>query len=475
MTDEASAGHQPGSEPGPNARGGNRRAVLLTVLVYALVVVVAVLQQTAGSVATRPGPGPAPDAVSPPRPQFELVASIGTRMSLATNDRQLCSMVVSSLDGEARAPTDQLRLAMVAGELLGEPESLKRLNVVGAQPGLPADLVRDMETVRAIYAGTPEPQRVRELIGRHHWFGRLAATHGLSDTDPVRRSAAGSGWTIVGGLMVAIGVFGVAVVLLIIAVVRAAIGAMPRRYQSAARGESVGAETALVFIAGFIILKVATELIGRIWGAETAVTFTLAAQWSLIATLFWPVVRGVRAREALRLWGIQRAGVLREVGYGVLAYLTVLPLFVGGAVVSAVLLQAYEKVRTSMGGAEHGLPRNPVIDLFSGTGHVWMIVALGLLASLWAPLVEESIFRGALYRQLRTWWHWLPAGLATALAFGFMHGYAILLLGPVIGLGFGFALVREWRGSLIPSMTAHCIHNAVTITAVLLVSQLIGP
>jgi membrane protease YdiL (CAAX protease family) len=45
----------------------------------------------------------------------------------------------------------------------------------------------------------------------------------------------------------------------------------------------------------------------------------------------------------------------------------------------------------------------------------------------------------------------------------------------VIGLGFGFALVREWRGSLIPSMTAHCIHNAVTITAVLLVSQLIGP
>jgi membrane protease YdiL (CAAX protease family) len=49
-----------------------------------------------------------------------------------------------------------------------------------------------------------------------------------------------------------------------------------------------------------------------------------------------------------------------------------------------------------------------------------------------------------------------------------MHGYNILLLGPVICLGFVFALMREWRGSLIGSMTAHFLHNATALALVLL-------
>jgi len=87
---------------------------------------------------------------------------------------------------------------------------------------------------------------------------------------------------------------------------------------------------------------------------------------------------------------------------------------------------------------------------------------------------NEAVFRGALYRHLRSRWAWPLAAAVTALAFGFMHGYPVLLLGPVISLGFGFALLREWRGSIISSMTAHCIHNAGVLMILLTVLGLIG-
>jgi len=53
------------------------------------------------------------------------------------------------------------------------------------------------------------------------------------------------------------------------------------------------------------------------------------------------------------------------------------------------------------------------------------------------------------------------------LAFGLMHGYELFMLMPVISLGFGFAFLREWRGSLIAPMVAHFLHNATVLTFLL--------
>ena len=55
----------------------------------------------------------------------------------------------------------------------------------------------------------------------------------------------------------------------------------------------------------------------------------------------------------------------------------------------------------------------------------------------------------------------------TALAFGVAHGYEWLMLGPVIAIGFNFSLMREWRGSLVGPITAHCLHNATILLLVI--------
>src|SRR5690606_29996741 len=145
-----------------------------------------------------------------------------------------------------------------------------------------------------------------------------------------------------------------------------------------------------------------------------------------------------------------------------------------GILITLGLVFLEQVIRFVAGAGERAMPQNPVIDMVFGSSDPWKIVLFFLLASLWAPLVEEAVFRGALYRHLRSRWAWPLAAAVTALAFGFMHGYPVLLLGPVISLGFGFALLREWRGSIISSMTAHCIHNAGVLMILLTVLGLIG-
>src|SRR5205085_634862 len=89
-----------------------------------------------------------------------------------------------------------------------------------------------------------------------------------------------------------------------------------------------------------------------------------------------------------------------------------------GAVVSVTLMLLYQLLRLMMGLPEPAVPENPIIDILAGKTAPWLIILLMLLASLWAPLVEESVFRGALYRQLRSRWHWFPAALVSWMPTG---------------------------------------------------------
>jgi len=110
---------------------------------------------------------------------------------------------------------------------------------------------------------------------------------------------------------------------------------------------------------------------------------------------------------------------------------------------------------------------NAVLDVL-GTSSVWVIVGMVSLATIWAPIVEETLFRGGLYRHFRSRLGVFGAGLLTAVLFASLHSYGPLVLSPLVALGFTFAMIRQWRGSLIASMTAHCLHNATAMTLMLL-------
>jgi membrane protease YdiL (CAAX protease family) len=86
------------------------------------------------------------------------------------------------------------------------------------------------------------------------------------------------------------------------------------------------------------------------------------------------------------------------------------------------------------------------------------LAALGPVVILVAPLGEETVFRGFLYRGLRRRFTVWPAAMLSGALFGAIHVYPLLML-PLASVGVGLALIYERRQSLLASMTAHAVFN----------------
>lgn len=91
----------------------------------------------------------------------------------------------------------------------------------------------------------------------------------------------------------------------------------------------------------------------------------------------------------------------------------------------------------------------------------WPTAAAFLCVTAAAPLAEEIIFRGLLYRALRGVWSPWPAALLSALLFALSHGEPWALFG-LLALGLLYARLTEATGSLLPAVAAHAVHNALS-------------
>jgi membrane protease YdiL (CAAX protease family) len=98
------------------------------------------------------------------------------------------------------------------------------------------------------------------------------------------------------------------------------------------------------------------------------------------------------------------------------------------------------------------------------------------VASIAAPIIEETMFRGVLYRQLRqvtSRWGFVPSFLLSmvvvSFVFAVIHPQGLLAVPALMMIAFGLTLAREWRVSLLPGMVQHGIHNACIIGLVMFV------
>jgi membrane protease YdiL (CAAX protease family) len=99
-----------------------------------------------------------------------------------------------------------------------------------------------------------------------------------------------------------------------------------------------------------------------------------------------------------------------------------------------------------------------------------------LAAVVLAPIAEELLFRGLLHRALRTRLRLIPAALISSVLFAIVHVDVVLsqplaLVGLTL-VGVVLAVAYERTGSLLVPIVIHAVHNAVTITAVVITSRL---
>jgi len=106
--------------------------------------------------------------------------------------------------------------------------------------------------------------------------------------------------------------------------------------------------------------------------------------------------------------------------------------------------------------APHLLQEKGVFDLREGGGDtLFWVAAMCLLA---APLFEEYLFRGLVYRGLRRTWPPFGAALASAALFAVVHPSIALV--PVFCLGVFAAVSFERTRSLVTPMIVHALYNA---------------
>ena len=108
----------------------------------------------------------------------------------------------------------------------------------------------------------------------------------------------------------------------------------------------------------------------------------------------------------------------------------------------------------------------------------WGWIQVVFLASVVAPIMEETMFRGVLYRHMREatgrvgrWWSVILSALVVSFVFAALHPQGVLAIPLLMALAFGFTAAREWRGSLIPSMTVHALHNGVLMVMLILAAS----
>ncbi len=120
-------------------------------------------------------------------------------------------------------------------------------------------------------------------------------------------------------------------------------------------------------------------------------------------------------------------------------------------------------------GAE--LPESQeALELFSDLDSMSSQVAVAISVVVFAPLFEEILFRGFVYRNLRDIIQPVPAMLVTGLLFGLVH-LDLAFMFQLSALGAVLCFAYERSGSLLVPIAIHAIWNGAQLVSMLIVSE----
>jgi membrane protease YdiL (CAAX protease family) len=395
--------------------------------------------------------------------QARQTAALWEKLSVAYPDapeRALTQVNAAALYGVAGSAVDARR-ALARAEALHPTQgpAIRALLPLYSTPAKPITLSPDTESVlNRLSTGPLIRARAREVAGDHAGALRALAPGAKSG----RRVMAFASST----FFLAFTVFLFAIITFAVkyAAIRAALHAAA---QPAAVHLPWGIGTALIVISlhhlcSFSIGGILYSLAGSsARSMETALLFGVAGT-ILSAILVLGVFLLFLGYRPWDWWVLGWQRTTRGMGYGLLTLLLILPLFWLVSLLSGSLFDT-----------ERGT--NPVIQTLLSTRSVWMQVYLALAAMVMAPLVEETFYRGLLFRALGERVPFWGAALLSGLLFALAHGQLMAIL-PITVLGTAFAFLTRHTGSLLASATAHGVYNGlVTIALLVLLWTLRGP
>ncbi len=391
--------------------------------------------------------------------------------------RQRFVILASELAGpvEARQQLDRLD-RLIEAPPLGGPVKLTERDAVVQRilhelfPARLEDLDgTEAEEAAAAAVETLSPRDRETLADALGWFGEIAsAPAGSPQHDAALRSASAVaavlGVAAMGGILA--GVLGLAGLVLL--VVLALTGTIRSGLGSGGASHAIYAETFAIWLAAFIGLQQMTRFVP----AELSLLAALGAFALSLGVLAWPVVRGIPWRVVRHDIGLTLgAKPWLEPLVGVAGYLATLPLLAVGLVITLTLMAIQQAAAGEVPTfGPTGGPAHPVVVYMTGPD-AWPKLQVLLLAAVAAPVVEETMFRGVLYRHLRDATGRLDLVVSVLLCTGIntflfasIHPQGFLAVPALMSLACGMTLIREWRGTLVPSIVIHGLSNGLVMS-----------
>lgn len=364
--------------------------------------------------------------------------------------------LIAQMEQEARTPEDRIRIAILSGEALGPDSALTRLSEISA-PGNKGEVADDIRSLQTIYEVGPEalaPPATENLIRRHGYLGRLALAQNIpADREPRKTLQSEALWfTVRLSLLGAglVGLMGLSLILFATACIWFWNGRIRRAYVPETSSNTAFLEAFALYLVLFMVLGLVLRYVGPV-----------GLQWTWIAALILPLVwlwvtlRGTTPEQRFKAFGWTRGrGFFREVGAGIAGYIAGLVVIAVGILVTYLLVR-YTGIRAS----------SPIVRELNG-GPL-QLLGLYALACVFAPVVEESMFRGALFHHLRQRWGWAASSFVVSFIFAILHPQGWVAFPALLSIALVLAALREWRGSLIAPMAAHACSNFIVLTLAL--------
>jgi membrane protease YdiL (CAAX protease family) len=383
-----------------------------------------------------------------------------TKPTTAPAMRPELQQYIGAMDTYSATPKDRVRTITVVAELQGPGAALDRIDKE-RQKNSDGEVESDLQTLRTIYDASPDSineAQKKALIDRYGFFGKLAVSHGALADDPVRKEvlAEAQHATIV-AIVIVVAFIGLGIVVLaavITAIVLAAVGKIRLAYQAQPTVNSAFLEA----FALSLVLMILAGLVLRLLHAES-----LSWEWILMvmipAMMGWIRFRGVDRDEVWRGLGwVRGRGALIEIPCGLFGYFAGVPVIALGIFIS---LQLSKHAGTT--------PMHPIQQMLQGDK--WHVMNLFFAASVIAPIVEETMFRGAFFNHLRRRWNWFISASVVALIFAAIHPQGWTFIPALGSIAIVLAAIREWRGSILGSIIAHATNNTIVLTLALLVAR----
>lgn len=216
-----------------------------------------------------------------------------------------------------------------------------------------------------------------------------------------------------------------------------------------------------LFFGYMIILSEA--FLARIFPVFKTDNFRMMVNSSILdtlAVLFIAYFTVFQYKEPLAALGLSTSNFLKNVFYGVVGYIALLPILVLILAIIAFIINITRYVPA----------RQPVVELFLKEKGVAFLTYSSLFAAIVGPIIEELFFRGFLYGALKKYIGIFWAMTATAGLFAALHAHIVGFF-PIMALGMLLAYIYEKTGSLVSSITVHMIHNFSMVLLVFLVKQ----